>query len=249
MLQARPTRFHRRLLALYFTRLLRRRFSRVLVRHPERLAPWQDGRATRPLILAVNHSSWWDAVLPIVISCGVMRHDAYGMMEERQLARYRFFTRAGMFSVDRDNARAALASLEYAAALLRGTGRVLWMFPQGKIVPNDVRPIVCESGIGRLVGMIGECCVIPVAFRYEVGREELPVACINVGKAIGFPEDEPGTITERTAAITVLLECQADKLRDMVLGERWELFSPLLHGRLSISERWARATGIANPGR
>lgn len=248
MLKARPTRFHRRLLALYFTRLLRRRFARVLVSNPERLAPWHEGRAREPLIIAVNHSSWWDAVLPIVISCGAMRHDAYGMMDQRQLARYRFFTRAGLFSVDRENARAALASLEYAAGLLRGTGRVLWMFPQGRIVPNDVRPIICESGIGRLIGMTGACSVMPVAFRYEVGREELPVAYISVGEAVHISTDTPGSAAVRTADITALLTHQADKLRDMVLGEHMKYFSPLVQGTSSISKRWDRARGMADPG-
>ena len=80
---------------------------------------------------------------PILISLDLFDHDAYGIMEERQLRRYGFFRRLGMFSVDRENFRSARRSLDYAATLLRGTGRVLWLFPQGEIVPNDRRPVRC----------------------------------------------------------------------------------------------------------
>lgn len=214
------------------------RFCRVLARNLERLAPWNDAAPDEPLLIAANHSSWWDAVLPIVISCGALRHDAYGMMEERQLRRYGFFRRAGIFSVDRENPRRGLESLDYAAGLLRGRGRVLWMFPQGRIVPNDLRPIMCEKGIGRLIGMVGNCTVIPVIFRYEVGREELPAAYISVGEPRRFTEGETATPAARTADVASMLTREADSLRDTVLSEDLSGFTTLLRGRRSISERW-----------
>lgn len=242
MLKANPTTFHRRLLAGYFSRRMRKRFAGVLARGLARLEPWNAGGAGEPLLIVANHSSWWDAALPIVISCGALRHDAYGIMEEAQLARYRFFTRAGIFSIDRDNPRRALESLRYAAALLGRTGRVLWMFPQGRIVPNDRRPIECEHGIGRLIGMIGECTVVPVAFRYEVGREELPLAYISVGEGKRFAGD--GTPRELSAAVASMLTTELDSLRDTLLAESLEEFLPLLAGRTSISTRWDGVRGI-----
>ncbi len=241
MLKANPSGFHRRLLAAYFSRRLRKRFAGVLARGISRLEPWNDGRAGEPLLIAVNHSSWWDAVLPIVLSCKVLRHDAYGIMEEKQLERYRFFTRAGIFSIDRENPRRALESLHYAAGLLRKTGRVLWMFPQGRILPNDRRPIEPEHGIGRLIGLLGGCTVVPVALRYELGREELPLAYISVGEGEHFSGE--GTPRQLSAAVASMLTTELDSLRDALLAESAQEFHPLITGRASISTRWDRVRG------
>lgn len=242
MLKANPSAAHRRLLAAYFSRRLRKRFAGVLARGLSRLEPWNGGTAGEPLLIAVNHSSWWDAVLPIVISCKALRHDAYGIMEEKQLERYRFFTRAGIFSIDRENPRRALESLHYAAGLLRKTGRVLWMFPQGRILPNDHRPIEPEHGIGRLIGLLEGCTVLPVAFRYELGREELPIAYISVGEGKRFPGE--GSPRELSATVAAMLTTELDSLRDTILAESADGFLPLITGRASISTRWDRARGI-----
>ncbi len=244
MLKAYPTAFHRWLLAGYFSRRMRRRFARVLARGIQRLEPWNGGAGERPLLLVANHSSWWDAVLPIVISCSTLHHDAYGIMEEKQLERYRFFSKVGIFSINRDHPRKAVESLRYAATLLGGTGRVLWIFPQGKIVPNDCRPIRCQSGIGRLIAMLGECSVIPVAFRYEVGREELPIAYVSVGQEGRFTGNDTRSPHELATEVATLLTNELDALRNAVLTESTEGFQPLLSGRASVSTRWDNARGI-----
>ena len=69
------------------------------------------------------------------------------MMEESQLRRYFFFSWIGCFSVDRHHPRAAMQSIQYAAHLLKEhPGRMVWLFPQGEIAPNDRRPLVFFRG-------------------------------------------------------------------------------------------------------
>ncbi|MBK9184389.1 MAG: hypothetical protein IPM83_15075 [Ignavibacteria bacterium] len=75
-----------------------------------------------PTIIVSTHGSWWDAVVTIVMSLRRYRLDADGMMEYRQLTKYRFFSRIGMFSVVREDPRSAVRSLHYAADRLRNTG-------------------------------------------------------------------------------------------------------------------------------
>jgi 1-acyl-sn-glycerol-3-phosphate acyltransferase len=233
-------------LAGYFTRRAAQRFARVDVRGLENLAAWSATAGNPPasgvpLLLAANHSSWWDAVLPIVISLRTLGQDAYGMMDEQQLRRYSFFARAGIFSVDRSSPRSAMATLEYAATLLRGTPRVLWMFPQGMIVPNDRRPIQCETGIARLARMIGECAIVPVAIRYEVGREERPIACASIGRPTHIHGGETTGVRELTHGIEAMMETELDDLRATMLAEHYAGFSTILAGRSSVNARWDRA--------
>lgn len=238
MLTARPTRFHRYLFARYFRSHARRRLAQIALRGGEHLAEWnRDRDPNKPLLIVANHASWWDAVMPILISLNTFNHDAYGIMEERQLRRHGFFRRLGMFSVDRENFRSARRSLDYAANLLRGTGRVLWLFPQGTIVPNDARPIRCYSGTAHLITLIGECAILPVAFRYELLAEERPIALASVGKIVDIPPGNKQNTRQLTELISRILTAEADMLRDDFREERLEGFSVILAGKRSISNR------------
>ncbi len=238
----RPTGMHRALWGRYFERRARRRFARVLMRGIEHLDAWSSGgTADRPLLVVANHSAWWDAVFPVIISCRRMRHDAYALMDQEQLARFRFFRRVGVFSVNRADARSAMRTLRYADELLRDTRRVLWIFPQGRIVPNDARPIVCEVGTAHLARMLRRCAIAPVAFRYDVGRDELPIACIDIGPPALLDADDVADPRALTARIAAMIEERLDALREEMLAERLDEFSSALH---SIGSRRGGDAGV-----
>src|SRR5688500_11353963 len=182
MITAEPSPRYPRLMAEYVRRRARSRLAEIRMAGAAALEPWNRESAPQsPLLLIANHSSWWDAMLPIHLSFNRYDFDAYGMMEERQLKRFGFFRKVGMFSVERGDGRAALETIDYAAGLLRGRGRALWLFPQGEIVPNDRRPIAFGSGAARLLTATGSASVAPVAFRYEVIDQERPTVFIRVG--------------------------------------------------------------------
>lgn len=248
MIKAQPTAFHRRFFSAYFRRRAAARFSRILLNDGHDLERW-DRRYNPdlPLVIVANHSSWWDAVMPILLSLDHFNHDAYGIMEEAQLRRYGFFRRLGMFSVDRDNPRSARHSLGYAAELLRGTGRVLWLFPQGEIVPNDRRPIHCYSGTSHIIRLIGHCVLLPIAFRYELLHEEYPVALCRAGTAETIGPDEADDIPALTHRIAGLITMEADRLRTDVLDQDLTGYTTILRGKGSIDQRWDRARGIKHP--
>lgn len=244
MLTATPTQFHRRFFTWYFRRHARKLLAQIRMRGGEKVADWNRERGPgRPLLIIANHSSWWDAVMPILLSLDKYNHDAYGIMEERQLRRYGFFRKLGMFSIDRENFRSAKRSLDYAAELLRETDRVLWLFPQGEIVPNDRRPIHCYSGTAHLIQRIGTCAIVPVAFRYELLREERPIALVSVGEIEEVAANDGRTIPQLTEHITALLTAQADRLRDDFCREQLEEFDVILRGKGSINNRWDKARG------
>ncbi|MBS1913338.1 MAG: lysophospholipid acyltransferase family protein [Bacteroidetes bacterium] len=244
LLTARPTSPGRWLLARYFARRARRHFAAVLAHGHQGLQPWsRNGNAGMPLLLVANHSSWWDAALPIVLSVGILHQDAYGMMQTEELRRYQFFRRAGIFSVDRSNARSAMRSIEYAASLLQGTSRVLWIFPQGTIAPNDRRPIRTEPGAAHLARRLERVAIAPVAFRYEVGREEHPLACIRIGapRILGGADTaDPRKLNEEIAR---MMEAELDALRDAMLAENYAGFERLIRGRRSVNAAWDDVRG------
>ena len=250
MIPADPSQTARRAGARYFRYRGRRRLAGIHAAGLEEMRRW-DRRgsgptADYPLVIVANHAGWWDALMPIMISLDTFDHDAYGVMEERQLVRFGFFRKLGMFSIDRENPRSALASLRYGADLLRDTNRVLWYFPQGEIVPNDRRPLEIQRGIGRLLEMIGRVTLLPVAFRYELMDNERPDAWIRVGPPTGLDLTSPaGTMSgsEIEELVRRGMTGTADRLREDVLERRTDEYRTILRGRRSIDEWWSDLRG------
>ena len=84
-------------------------FARVWLRVEGPIPTPADG----PLIFYLNHPSWWDGYMALVLNRMVLgnRFQAFCMMDERELRRYRFFTWLGAFSVNRYDARSARGSV------------------------------------------------------------------------------------------------------------------------------------------
>ncbi|MGF7030611.1 hypothetical protein J2T17_001516 [Paenibacillus mucilaginosus] len=96
------------------------------------------------------------------------------MMSEEGLRRFRFFRRLGAFSVDRGSLQGVKDSLRYAAGVLEGERRALWLFPQGDIRHGDVHPLGFHSGIGYLLREVPGIQVVPVSFYYCFLQDQKP---------------------------------------------------------------------------
>ncbi len=177
MMRARKSGWFERAFAIYNRNLIARRFEGLRVAGLEHLR----ARGERvPLVLYANHSSWWDGLMAFQVG-RVCRLEQYAMMEERQLREYPFHRKLGAFGVVRENARDALRSIEYAGQLLKGTSRVLWIFPQGLTLPNDARPLLLYSGAARIIERTGLADAAPVAIRYEFLNDCRPEALVKIG--------------------------------------------------------------------
>lgn len=121
-------------------------FDRVWLRMEGPAPHAADG----PLIIYMNHPGWWDGYMAFLLDKLVFqeRLESYIMMEEKQLRAYRFFSWCGAFSVDRKRPGEAERSIAYISRLLNERrNRILWILPQGRIVPNDQRPLRVYPGI------------------------------------------------------------------------------------------------------
>jgi 1-acyl-sn-glycerol-3-phosphate acyltransferase len=162
MLEANKNRLFETIFSIYNRNLLKRRFSTFRVSGFDLLHDF-----TLPRIIYCNHSSWWDGLVAFQISRKAALN-SYVMMEEKQLKRYYFFRKLGAFSINRDNPRQALESLNYAIRLLRSKIVCnLWIFPQGEIVSNELRPIFFYQGLSKIVEKVGQCIVTSLSIRYE----------------------------------------------------------------------------------
>jgi chlorobactene lauroyltransferase len=210
-----------------------RSFDRVWL---QTIGPLPDPR-NGPLILYLNHSGWWDGYMMYVIHRIVLggRFDSHLLMEEKQLRAYRFFTWSGAFSIDRRDPEDARRSQHYAANLLRSRrNRALFIFPQGRIVPNDRRPLALYPGIARIIALTGPVQLCPVALRYEFLGQQWPHAFIRIGPP--HRSATPGDIDATMAEITAHLTAAVDALRDDVITGHMDRFRTLLRGRQGIDK-------------
>ncbi|HEY0777693.1 MAG TPA: lysophospholipid acyltransferase family protein [Gemmatirosa sp.] len=177
LIAARKQPVLERLYAGYGRRLLRGAFARVRVGG----SAWPAGDG--PVIAYANHGAWWDPVLAVFLSHDVFRRDGYGLMDGAQLARYPFFRRVGCFGVTGEGLAIddARAIAEYATGLLRsGRNRVLWLFPQGELLPSRT-VLRFRSGLARISQSVPEARLVPVAVRYDFRDSAKPECVVRVG--------------------------------------------------------------------
>ncbi len=179
MLKVNKSGWFEKIFSIYNRNLLKRRFHALHFAGFENL---NEKSADIPKIIYVNHSSWWDGLVAFQIS-SLLKLNSFVMMEEKQLKRLSLFRKLGAFSVVRENPFKAIKSINYAADLLKENAKsILWVFPQGEILPNDVRPLKFYSGVSRIIQKVGKCLVYPLALRYEFLGDFKPEIFARAGK-------------------------------------------------------------------
>jgi 1-acyl-sn-glycerol-3-phosphate acyltransferase len=221
MLEAKKSVLFERIFAVYNRNLLKRKFHSLQVSGLDVLRKKEAGI---PVIIYANHSSWWDGLAAFQIS-NALKMDSFIMMEEKQLKNLSIFRRLGAFSVVREKPFEAIKSVNYAAHLLKEkTGRTLWIFPQGEILNNDIRPIRFYKGISNIIEKVGKCLVVPFAFRYEFLGEYKPQIFIKVGEAEVFSNKMKCEIKDLESRITIML----DKLKSDILNKNFNNFEKII---------------------
>lgn len=213
MLTARRSRWFEELFRFYNRHLLRRRFDGLRVAGLKHL---RERRAGVPLVLYANHSSWWDGLVAFEIGMSC-RLEQYVMMEERQLGEYALFRRLGAFSVVREDARAALRSIDYATGLLsrtqNGATPALWIFPQGDTHANDLRPLKFYRGAAHIALRLPRVTLLPVAMRYEHRDAFRPDIFVRIGASEPLGTNEKTNAKELTAKMEESLTRTLDNIR------------------------------------
>lgn len=177
MLEANKSKIFEKIFSIYNRNLLKRRFYSFRVTGLDYLL---NNNINRPLIIYCNHSSWWDGLVALQIShrAGL---DSFVMMEEKQLKKLFLFRQLGAFSVNREKPREAFKSIDYAAKLLiENSKRTLWIFPQGEILPNDLRPIKFYSGLTKIIKKVENCSITSLSIRYEFLGEFKPQIFVKI---------------------------------------------------------------------
>jgi 1-acyl-sn-glycerol-3-phosphate acyltransferase len=198
--------------------------------------PAIKGDGHTPLIVCLNHSSWWDLLVGLFMETELFGWEAYTVMDARQLLRYRFFCRLGVIGVDRTGLAGAREFLHYAEKLLKNRPRALFITPQGAMQSNYRRPITFQPGVGHLANLLGEFYLAHASLHYEFWDERLPEAFISVSAVerirICAEEFDRREFVRTQARIQ---ETQLDALLEAVQRRDSDAFRRLLRGKGGIS--------------
>ena len=136
------------------------------------------------------------------------------MMEEKQLKNLSLFRKLGAFSVIKENPRESVKSINYAANILKEKrGRNLWIFPQGEILPTDIKPIKFFNGISRIIEKAGKCNAVAMAIRYEFLGDFKPEVFVKFGKIEQIEVDKEFNSKELTNYFETCLVETLQKLK------------------------------------
>jgi 1-acyl-sn-glycerol-3-phosphate acyltransferase len=182
-------------------------------------------------LVYANHSNWWDGFVFHQV-CQAAGWDAYCVMEERNLERYRFLAKLGAFSIRRGEGASSLESLRYAGQLLRQPRAAVCIFPEGELRPFGVLPLRLERGV-ELLARVGKVECVPLAIRYAFFEHERPDVLVDVGTP-----HAPGALSRFQSE----LEAGVRRLAETT---GLEGFTRVVSGGLGVAERWDAVRGRA----
>ena len=229
-LQAAPVRPSRALLRFfdnYLHYFVKRHFHALRLAGAEH---WLLGE--RPLIVCLNHASWWDPLTSIQLSRFLEKQaDHYAPMDEVAFARYGILRRLGLFPVEQGTARGGAQFLRAASMLLKDPNAVLWITPQGGFTDVRARPVVFRAGLDAVLRRAGQVTVLPLALEYTFWDERLPEALALLGEPVRFARGSGNPGRQVAAA----LEQTQNALAALALRRDPALFTSVLAGSSGTS--------------
>jgi hypothetical protein len=103
-----------------------------------------------PLIIVLNHPSWWDPLIGAVLARLYPDRAHFAPMESRALARYNLFDNLGFYGVEQNPTRGGIAFLRTTLAILSRPNAAVCIAAQGAFTDARVRPPRLQSGIGHV---------------------------------------------------------------------------------------------------
>jgi 1-acyl-sn-glycerol-3-phosphate acyltransferase len=137
-----------------------------------------------PLIVVLNHPSWWDPLVCVVVSELFPERAHFAAMDAEALRRYRVFNRLGFFGVEMGTMRGAQEFLRTSREILARPQTALWITPQGRFVDARERPPGIRPGVAHLVSSLEKAVILPLALEYVFWEHRRPEALARFGEAI-----------------------------------------------------------------
>jgi len=169
---------------LYVRNLFWRRFKNIAIDQQ-----YQPGKKSKT-IYYLNHTSWWDGLIPFLLNQKLFKQNARAIMEDKQMRQHKFFSKIGAFSVNLSEPRAALKSLRYAVDSMKRPNSSLFIYPEGKIVPFSIQKPQFQKGLGWIAGRSPGSDIVPIGIYIHTARHDKPELFLKVGSPVEFNSEQ-----------------------------------------------------------
>lgn len=183
------------------------------------------GLEGRPLIVCMNHPSWWDPLTALILAWHTFANRShYAPIDAAALAKYPMFERLGFFGIEPFSRRGAAQFLCTGRAILADSASVLWVTGEGAFTDVRTRPVRLKPGVEHLVRHTN-AIVVPLALEYVFWLERAPEVLACWGEPLRNASTEE--IAER-------LESAMDRLAVLSQSRQVSEFEVVLSGRAGV---------------
>jgi 1-acyl-sn-glycerol-3-phosphate acyltransferase len=179
LIPANKDRFWAKILDLWIYWLVEHNFSSIRIKNKEN---YNLANPNYAKLLYAPHCCFHDGQVAYYICKNVFNANFYMMIQD--LYKLPILSKIGGFSVEKDSPIAALKSINYASNLLADKETMLWIFPQGRVMPPDYRPIKFESGLTYISNKVAGINLIPISIKYAFVRDHKPDIFADIGEPI-----------------------------------------------------------------
>ncbi len=230
----RPSRFMLRFFDIYLSLYVPMHFNALRLAAAERFP-----LAARPLIVVINHPSWWDPLTSILLSRFLLRDaDHYAPIDAVSLPRHRILGGLGLFPVEQGTPRGAVQFLRAAQHIFAEPNALLWLTPQGSFTDERMRPVILKAGVASLIKRMEQVTVVPLAYEYTFWNEPRPEMLTLCGKPLTFLR---GRLTSNESAdagghIAAALATAQDELARLAILRDPGRFLTVMAGHTGVSK-------------
>lgn len=158
----------------------------------------------------LNHHSWWDGLIPLMLNEYRFRQQARAIMEDKQMKTYSLFQKIGAFSINRDDPRKAISSLRYAVQSFERDNASLFIYPEGTITPTG-SAMNFEGGLAWLHDKLDNVDFVPIGIYMHTIRHSKPELHLHVGRPVRLKDSLPKE--EKTVRFENVLDQMLEELR------------------------------------
>ena len=178
-----PARFSRRIFKLFLfvvRKKIRKEFHAVWMTPGTREVFEGLGKTDGPIIMAMNHVSWWDPLVGMLVHGRfIPDHALSAPMDSTQLVKFGFFRRLGIFGINPDDPATLGTMNDWVAGQFKEHPKtVFWIMPQGEF--KDVRePVRPRPGIATNAASHPEASVYTFSMEYTFWNDSRPELCLH----------------------------------------------------------------------
>ncbi|MBT9330945.1 lysophospholipid acyltransferase family protein [Paracidobacterium acidisoli] len=232
------------LLALYYVAVRFRlgwNFRSLRIANPDRFPA-----DNQPVIVFMNHPSWWDPAVGLLIHHRFHPGGSfYAPIDETALARVPYLRRLGFFPIRTGSISGTRRFFIDARSVLSRPGAILWVTPEGEFTDPRERPIRLRRGLAKLLSTlrlqnsepletgrqsIGPLTLLPMALEYPFWDGIRPDILASFGEPIHIEDGKAIHIDEWHQILTQALTSAQNDLAEMVVNRQAGRFHVLFFG-------------------